>query len=165
MASPNLIRWGGLAALLAGAFYIVEAVAAPFITDYHWAFHSLDAPAHALLAVGVVGLYLWQRSQEPFEWLGTVGVILIVTASVLLTLGGLVIAFMDGVLGTEAEVLNDIVHPLELVVMMGAVLLFLIAGLLEGLGRQLILDTALRYLVGWVVFGSLLAYFLWQGRR
>jgi len=51
------------------------------------------------------------------------------------------------------------------VVMMGAVLLFLIAGLLEGLGRQLILDTALRYLVGWGVFATLLAYFLWQGRR
>jgi hypothetical protein len=50
-------------------------------------------------------------------------------------------------------------------VMMGAVLLFLIAGLLEGLGRQLILDTALRYLVGWGVFATLLAYFLWQGRR
>src|SRR5215204_7355363 len=79
-------------------------------------------PDHALLAVGVVGLYFWQRRQQPFEWLGTVGVILIVTPSVLITLGGLVLIFVDGVLGTEAEVLNDIVHPLELVVMMGAVL-------------------------------------------
>ena len=122
MASPNLIRWGGLATLCAGAFFIVEAAVAPFIADFHWAFHTLDAPAHALLAVGVVGLYLWQRSQEHFEWLGTVGVILIVTASVLLTLGGLVLIYIDGVLGTEAEGLNDIVHPLELVVMMGAVL-------------------------------------------
>ena len=122
MTSPNLIRWGGLAALLAGAFFIVEAAAAPFIEDFHWAFHALDAPAHALLAVGVVGLYLWQRSQEPFEWLGTVGVILIVTASVLIILGGLVLIYIDGVLRTEAEGLNDIVHPLELVVMIGAVL-------------------------------------------
>jgi hypothetical protein len=124
MASPNLIRWGGLAALLAGAFFIVEAAAGPFINikEFHWAFHALDSPAHALLAVGLVGLYLWQKRQERFGWLGTVGVILIVTASVLITFGGLVIAFIDGVLGTEAEVLNDIVHPLELVVMMGAVL-------------------------------------------
>src|SRR5215216_7295506 len=122
MASPNLIRWGGLAALLAGAFYIVEAAAAPFLENYHWAFHTIDAPAHALLAVGVVGLYLWQRSQEPFGLLGTVGVILIVAASVLLTLGGVVLIYIDGVLGTEAEGFNDIVHPLELVVMMGAVL-------------------------------------------
>jgi hypothetical protein len=122
MASPNLIRWAGFAALLAGAFFIVEAAAGPFIEDFHWAFHALDSPAHALLAVGLVGLYLWQSRQERFGWLGTVGVILIITASVLITLGGLVIAFIDGVLGTEAELLNDIVHPLELVVMMGAVL-------------------------------------------
>ena len=122
MASPNLIRWGGLAALFAGVFFIVEAAVAPFLADFHWAFHTIDAPAHALLAVGVVGLYLWQRSQEPFEWLGTVGVILIVTASVLIILGGLVLIYIDGVLRTEAEGLNDIVHPLELVLMIGAVL-------------------------------------------
>jgi amino acid transporter len=122
MTSPNLIRWGGLAALLAGAFYIVEAAAAPFLENYHWAFHTLDAPAHALLAVGVVGLYLWQRRQEPFEWLGTVGVILIVTASVLITLGGLAIVYIDGVLRANEEALNDIVHPLEYLVLIGAVL-------------------------------------------
>ena len=56
MASPNLIRWGGFAALLAGVFFIVEAAAGPFITDFHWAFHALDSPAHALLTVGLVGL-------------------------------------------------------------------------------------------------------------
>ena len=122
MASPNLIRWGGLAALLAGVFFIVEAAAGPFIGDFHWAFHTIDAPAHALLAVGVVGLYLWQRMQERFGWLGTVGVILIVTASVLITLGGLVLIYIDGVLGTEAEGLNNIVHPLEILVVIGAVL-------------------------------------------
>jgi hypothetical protein len=122
MASPNLFRWGGLAALLAGALFIVEAAAAPFLEDFHWAFHAIDSPAHALLAVGLVGLYLWQRRQIRFGWLGTVGVILIVTTSVLITLGGLAIAFIDGVLRTEAEALYDIVHPLELVVMMGAVL-------------------------------------------
>jgi hypothetical protein len=124
MASPNLIRWGGLAALLAGAFFIVEAAAGPFINikEFHWAFHALDSPAHALLAVGLVGLYLWQRRQVRFGWLGTVGVILIVTASVLIILGGLVLIYIDGVLRTEAEGLNDIVHPLELVVMIGAVL-------------------------------------------
>ena len=40
----------------------------------------------------------------------------------MIILGGLVLIYIDGVLGTEAEVLNDIVHPLELVVMIGAVL-------------------------------------------
>jgi hypothetical protein len=122
MTSPNLIRWGGLGALLAGAFFIVEAAAGPFIGDFHWAFHALDAPAHAFLVVGLVGLYLWQTRQGRFGWLGTVGFMLIVAASVVIALGGLVIVFVDGVLGAEAEVLNDIVHPLEILVMIGAVL-------------------------------------------
>jgi hypothetical protein len=122
MASPSLIRWGGLAALLAGAFFIVEALAVPFIGDVHWAFHALDFPAHAFLAVGLVGLYLWQKRQERFGWLGTIGVILIVTASVLIALGGLAIVIVDGVLKAPEEALNEVVHPLELLVMIGAVL-------------------------------------------
>jgi hypothetical protein len=122
VASSILIRWGGLAALLAGAFFIVEALAVPFIGDVHWAFHMLDFPAHAFLAVGLVGLYLWQKRQGRFGWLGTVGVSLIVIASVLIALGGLAIVFIDGVLKAPEEVLNDIVHPLELLVIIGAVL-------------------------------------------
>ena len=122
MASPNLIRWGGLAALLAGAFFIVEAAAIPFVGDLHWVFHTLDSPAHAFLAVGLVGLYLWQTRQGRFGWLGTVGFILIVAASVVIALGGLAIVFIDGVLKAPEDALNDIVHPLELVVVIGAVL-------------------------------------------
>jgi hypothetical protein len=57
MASSNLIRWGGPTAVLAGALFIVEAVVVPFIGDSHWGFHALDFPPHALLAVGVAGLY------------------------------------------------------------------------------------------------------------
>ena len=51
------------------------------------------------------------------------------------------------------------------VVMMGAVLLFLLAGLLEGLGRQLVVDMGPRYLIGWGVFAALLAYFCLAGRE
>ncbi len=50
------------------------------------------------------------------------------------------------------------------VIMMGAVVLFLLAALLEGIGRQLILDTAMRYLIGWGVFAGLLTYFWRAGR-
>lgn len=50
-------------------------------------------------------------------------------------------------------------------VMMGAIVLFLLAGILEGFGRQLIVDTASRYVVGWGVFAALLAYFLTAGRQ
>lgn len=50
-------------------------------------------------------------------------------------------------------------------IMMGAVLLFMLAGLLEGLGRQLIVGMGARYLVGWGIFTLLLAYFCLAGRR
>lgn len=121
MASSNLIRWGGLAAVLAGALFIVEAVVVPFIGDSHWGFHALDAPPHALLAVGLVGFYLWQTRQERFGWLGTVGLILIVAASVVIAIGGLAIVFVDGVLGAPVGVL-DAIHPVELLLLIGSVL-------------------------------------------
>jgi hypothetical protein len=121
MASPSLIRWGGPATALAGALFIVEAVAVPFIGDSHWGFHALDFPAHAFLAVGLVGFYLWQKRQERFGWLGTVGLILIVAASVVIAIGGLAIVFIDGVLRAPVGVL-DAIHPVELLVTIGAVL-------------------------------------------
>ncbi len=121
MASSNLIRWGGRAAVLAGALFIVEAVVVPFIGDSHWGFHALDAPPHALLAVGLVGLYLWQTRQGRFGWLGTVGFILIVTACVVIALGGLAIIFVDGVLKAPVGVL-DTIHPVELLLLIGSVL-------------------------------------------
>jgi hypothetical protein len=182
MASANLIRWGGLAALLAGAFFIVEAAAGPFIEDFHWAFHALDSPAHAFLAVGLVGLYLWQTRQGRFGWLGTVGFILIVAASVVIALGGLAIVYIDGVLRANEEALNDIVHPLEIVVIIGAVLfgmatmrvnvlprggaLLIIIGALVyfgikivGVGPEWLISVAVAILgAGWVWLG----YALWS---
>jgi hypothetical protein len=121
MASSNLIRWGGLAAMLAGALFFVEAVVVPFIGDSHWGFHALDAPPHALLGAGVVGLYLWQKRQGSFGGLGTVGFVLIVTACVVIAVGGLAIVFLDGVLRTPVGVL-DAIHPVELVLLIGTVL-------------------------------------------
>ncbi len=121
MQPSNLIRWGGLAAVLAGTFFIVEAVAVPFIGDSHWGFHALDFPAHAFLAVGLVGLYLWQKRQERFGWLGTVGFILVVAPSVVIALGGLAIVFVDGVLKAPVGVL-DAIHPLALLLIIGSVL-------------------------------------------
>ena len=147
MASSNLIRWGGLAALLAGALFIVEALAVPFIGDSHWAFHALDFPAHAFLAVGLVGLYLWQRRHGRFGWLGTVGFILIVIPSVVIALGGLAIVFVDGVLKAPVGVL-DTIHPLELLVIIGAVLFGMAVvrvNVLPSRGAQLIIVGALGF--------------------
>ena len=181
MASSNLIRWGGLAAVLAGALFIVEAVVVPFIGDSHWGFHALDAPPHALLAVGLVGLYLWQTRQGRFGWLGTVGFILIVTASVVIALGGLAIIFVDGVLKAPVGVL-DTIHPVELLLLIGSVLfsmatmrvnvlpsggaLLIIAGALgffgiafAGVGPEWLISVAVAILgAGWAWLG----YALWS---
>jgi hypothetical protein len=147
MASSNLIRWGGLAAMLAGALFIVEAVVVPFIGDSHWGFHALDAPPHLLLAVGLVGLYLWQTRQGHFGWLGTVGFILVVTACVVIALGGFAIVFVDGVLKAPVGVLDSI-HPVELLLIIGAVLFSMAtvrAGLLPRRGALLIIFGALGF--------------------
>jgi hypothetical protein len=147
MASSNLIRWGALAAVLAGALFIVEALAVPFIGDSHWGFHALDAPPHALLAVGLVGLYLWQTRQGRFGWLGTVGFILVVTACVVIALGGLAIVFVDGVLKAPVGVLDSI-HPVELLLIIGAVLFSMAtmrADLLPRGGALLIIVGALGF--------------------
>ena len=147
MASSNLIRWGALAAVLAGALFIVEAVAVPFIGDSHWGFHALDAPPHALLAVGLVGLYLWQTRQGRLGWLGTVGFILIITACVVIALGGLAIVFVDGVLKAPVGALDSI-HPVELLLIIGAVLFSMAtmrADLLPRGGALLIIVGALGF--------------------
>jgi hypothetical protein len=101
------------------------------------------------LAIGLVGLYLWQTGQGRFGWLGTAGFILIVVASVVIVLGGLAIVFIDGVLRANEEVLNDIIHPLEILVMIGAVLFGMATmrmNVLPSGGAWLIIIGALVYL-------------------
>jgi uncharacterized membrane protein SpoIIM required for sporulation len=49
-------------------------------------------------------------------------------------------------------------------VVIGAVGMFLLAGLLEGLGRQLITDTALRYLIAATTLVGWILYYLFAGR-
>lgn len=50
------------------------------------------------------------------------------------------------------------------IIAMGAIVMFLIASLLEGFGRQLIQDTAIRYLVGGVALSLWVLYFTVIGR-
>lgn len=50
-------------------------------------------------------------------------------------------------------------------VMLGAVLMLVIAALLEGIGRQTINTTGARLIVGWGMLGLWLAYFTLLGRR
>lgn len=50
-------------------------------------------------------------------------------------------------------------------VVVGVVVMLLAAGLLEGIGRQMIQETGLRYGIGWTIFALWIAYFVRAGRR
>jgi uncharacterized membrane protein SpoIIM required for sporulation len=50
-------------------------------------------------------------------------------------------------------------------IVLGAVVMFFIAGLLEGVGRQVIQDTAIRYAVALSVLALWAAYFFFAGRE
>jgi len=76
-----------------------------------------------------------------------VGFILVVTACVVIALGGLAIVFVDGVLKAPVGVL-DCIHPVELLLIIGAVLLNMAtmrADLLPRGGALLIIVGALGF--------------------
>lgn len=49
--------------------------------------------------------------------------------------------------------------------MVGVICMLLVAGVLEGIGRQMIQDTAARYLIGWSLLAGWVLYFAAAGRR
>ena len=76
--SSRLIRWGGRAAVLGGVLfaavfalinlmiYGLKVIRGAFL-ESHASAHMLDAPMYALLAVGILGLYL-RRSTASDGW-------------------------------------------------------------------------------------------------
>ncbi len=69
MSSMNLIRWGGLAAMLGGALSILFA----FVREGSWAHVPLDAARYAFLVMGIIGIYLYLRRSGRFRLLVAVG--------------------------------------------------------------------------------------------
>ncbi len=120
MSSSKLIRWGGIAAMLGGALVAVEALVSPFM-ESHVGYHLLNFPLNALLAVGAVGLYLYQL--ERLGRLGKVSFYLTAGAAALTALGGLGVVLLEAVFGgTMPEALDGIVHTLVLLVILGSLL-------------------------------------------
>ena len=70
MTSLNVVRWGGLAAMLSGTLFVVKGVAI-LVSD---ADPSFVPPATLLFALGMVGLHA--RLEERGGPLGMVGVVL-----------------------------------------------------------------------------------------
>jgi hypothetical protein len=74
MLSSNLIRWGAIATLLAGALSIFMGVASSqSFVDIAWLSNLVESARWGLLGVGLVGLYLYLRRSSRFGWLGAVG--------------------------------------------------------------------------------------------
>ena len=74
MLSSNLIRWGAIATMLAGALSIFMGVAtSQSFVDIAWLSNLVESARWGLLGVGLVGLYLYLRRSSRFGWLGAVG--------------------------------------------------------------------------------------------
>src|SRR5215212_2617277 len=86
MSMSNLIRWGAIAAIIAGIVYILGGVSSiPLFTEegHSWYqgstfWHLVESVGSVALAVGLVGLYLYLRRSPRFGLLGAVGVSLLI---------------------------------------------------------------------------------------
>jgi hypothetical protein len=89
MSMSNLIKWGAIAAIIAGVVYILGGLSSlPMFTEegnsYYQAgafWHSVEFVGSVALVVGLVGLYLYLRRSPRFGLLGTVGVFLLIVLS------------------------------------------------------------------------------------
>lgn len=131
MTSTDMIRWGGPAAMLGGLLFVVYAVGTNFIGESHALYHTLNAPPNALLAVGIVGLYLYARQRGRFGKLGTVGFYLCAIVFALEAVGGVAIIAAETMFGGAFVDALDIIHPMVLLLMVGTVL-FGVAALRAG---------------------------------
>jgi hypothetical protein len=87
MLSSNLIRWGAIATMLAGALSIFIGVASSqSFVDVAWLSNLVESARWAVLGVGLVGLYLYLRRSSRFGWLGAVGCYMLIVGCVLNTI-------------------------------------------------------------------------------
>jgi hypothetical protein len=87
MLSSNIIRWGAIATMLAGALSIFMGVASSqSFVDVAWLSNLVESARWGVLGVGLVGLYLYLRRSSRFGWLGAVGCYTFIVACVLNTI-------------------------------------------------------------------------------
>ena len=144
MSKEKVIRWGGPAAMLGGFVYILAVVAVYLIyvvfaeqTQHnffgqHAFIHIVDVFAFAMLALGALGVYLYQS--ERLGKLAKAGFWLTLAGFGLSVVGGLAIIVVGLAVSDEATagVLDVITHPLaQLLYTLGS-LIFGIALLRKG---------------------------------
>jgi hypothetical protein len=92
MLSSNLIRWGAIATMLAGALSILIGVASSQSFDVAWLSNVLGngdlvgSARWVVLGVALAGLYLYLRRSSRFGWLGAMGCYTLIVGCVLSTI-------------------------------------------------------------------------------
>jgi hypothetical protein len=123
MTANNMIRWGAPLTILGGLLLVVFAIAVNFIGESHWGFHALNAPPNALLALGIVGIYLYLRRQGNFGILGKIGFYVCAFVFAIEAIGGVGIIVAETAFGAEGVInMLDIIHPLEILLVPGLIL-------------------------------------------
>ena len=139
MFRRKLIRYGGPAAMMGGAFLLVASAATVLIYfvfaeaaketffGRHAFIHMLDVPTFALLATGAVGVFL--RQKDRLGLAGKAGFFLTFVGFALSVAGGVVIIAVGLAVSEEATlgVLDVVTHPLAHLIYAVGSLLFGIA--------------------------------------
>ena len=147
--SPNLIRWAGLAAVLAGIFYVAVGLFHPLnvlasVTTARWAIVHVLATAMCVFGLfGLTGLYARQAKEA--GWLGLAGFVLLslwlvlvmgftfVEVFILPVLASAAPAFVEGFLGMFTGSVSTIdLGALPMVWILTAPL-YILGGLLFGI--------------------------------
>ncbi len=147
------VRRGASAAMMGGLLWMACAAATPLIEWSHWSYHALKAPPAALLAAGVLGVYLHASRHGRLGSLGRAGLDLCAVVFALLAVGGAFSA-LAGVFGLDGvAAAMEILRPMEILLATGSLLFgasALQAGTLPRGGAALILVGAAA------VFGGIL---------
>jgi hypothetical protein len=100
VSSSNLIRWGALAIMVAGALSILlGALSIPSFVEESsegTGWYLLELTRWAVLVVGLVGLYLYLRHSRRFGGLGTVGFYMLIIVSLANVIIYLIFALTKG---------------------------------------------------------------------
>jgi hypothetical protein len=111
ITSATLMRWSGLAALVAGICYVLVGLLHPLnqlasVTTPMWAFVHVLACIMAFLGLlGLVGLYA--RQAEKTGWLGLIGFVMFSLWLALVLCFSFIETFMLPILATEAPQVVD----------------------------------------------------------
>jgi hypothetical protein len=143
VATSDLIRWSGPAAMLGGVLSILF----PVVGEESWAHVPLDAARYAFLVVGIVGIYLYLRRSEHFGLLGTVGFYVCILVFALVAILDLGIIVNEGVEQTYIA-LGPVRGPLLLLGLLLFGVAILRAGRLPRGGAWLLIAAALTNVLG-----------------